>query len=128
MDITDDRGAVTEHLRLAADPADRRNKLMVWLSIAGGVFLVWVVLVFLFTPAIPYHLSQRTSVSARRLSLHIQSTCQAALHHGNRVTILTDGPVFYAAMLEAIRGATRSINMECYIFHPGRMADGSSTR
>ncbi len=96
---------------------------MVWLSIAGGVFLVWVVLVFLFTPAIPYHLSQRTSVMADDFLYTIQSTCQAALHHGNRVTILTDGPVFYEAMLETIRGATRSINMECYIFHPGQMAD-----
>jgi cardiolipin synthase len=26
-------------------------------------------------------------------------------------------------MLDAIRGATRSINMECYIFNPGRIAD-----
>ena len=26
-------------------------------------------------------------------------------------------------MLDAIRGATRSINMECYIFQPGKIAD-----
>ena len=26
-------------------------------------------------------------------------------------------------MLEAIRNATRSVNMECYIFQPGRIAD-----
>ena len=43
---------------------------MVWLSIAGGVFLVWLVLVFLFTPAINYHLSQRTSVARQGLPLH----------------------------------------------------------
>ncbi len=96
---------------------------MLWLAIAGGVFLVWLVLVFLFTPAIPYHLSRRTSVSAHDFLYTIQSTCQAALHHGNRVTILTDGPTFYAAMLEAIRGATRSVNMECYIFHNGRVGE-----
>jgi len=96
---------------------------MFWLAIAGGGFLVWLVLVFLFTPAIDYHLARRTSVRAHDFLYTIQSTCQAALHHGNRVTILTDGPTFYPAMLEAIRGATRSVNMECYIFRDGRIAE-----
>ena len=96
---------------------------MLWLSVAGGVFLVWLVLVFLFTPGINYHLSRRTSVHADDFLYTIQSTCQAALHHGNSVSIYTNGPQFYPAMLEAIRGATRSINMECYIFQPGRVAD-----
>ena len=96
---------------------------MVWLAWAGGAFLVWLILVFLFTPAINYHLSHRTSVHDEDFLYTIQSTCQAALHHGNRVTIFTDGPAFYPAMLEAIRGATRSINMECYIFQHGKVAD-----
>jgi cardiolipin synthase len=87
------------------------------------VFLTWLVLVFLFTPGINYHLIRRTSIQAPDFLYTIQSTCQAALHHGNRVTILTDGPTFYPAMLDAIRGATHSINMECYIFQAGRMAD-----
>jgi cardiolipin synthase len=39
------------------------------------------------------------------------------------VEIFTNGPQFYPAMLDAIRGATKSINMECYIFQPGRTAD-----
>ena len=96
---------------------------MDWLEISGAVFLVWLVLVFLFTPHINYHLSRRTSVHADDFLYTIQSTCQAALHHGNRVTVYTNGPEFYPAMLEAIRSATRSVNMECYIFQPGRMAD-----
>ena len=37
--------------------------------------------------------------------------------------IFTNGERFYPAMLEAIRGATRSINMELYIFQPGVIAD-----
>ena len=96
---------------------------MLWLSLAGGIFLAWVVLVFLFTPGINYHLSRRTSVHADEFLYTIQSTCQAALHHGNKVDILTNGSEFYPAMLEAIRSATRSVNMECYIFQPGRVAD-----
>ena len=95
---------------------------MVWLAWAGGIFLVWLILVFLFTPAIDYHLAQRTSVHHKDFLYTIQSTCQAALHHGNRVTVFTDGPSFYPAMLEAIRGATRSVNMECYIFQHGKVA------
>ena len=96
---------------------------MDWLSIAGALFLLWIVVVFLFTPGINYHLSHRTSVHADDFLYTLQSTCQAALHHGNRVEIHTDGPDFYPAMLEAIRSATRSVNMECYIFQPGQVAD-----
>jgi cardiolipin synthase len=96
---------------------------MDWLEIAGGAFLVWLVLVFLFTPGINYHLARRTSVHADDFLYTLQSTCQAALHHGNRVTIYTNGPEFYPAMLDTIRSATRSINLECYIFQPGKTAD-----
>lgn len=96
---------------------------MLWLSVAGGIFLGWLILVFLFTPGINYHLSRRTSVHADEFLYTIQSTCQAALHHGNKVEILTNGAEFYPAMLEAIRSATRSVIMECYIFQPGRVAD-----
>ena len=96
---------------------------MLWLEIAGAIFLAWIVLVFLFTPHINYHLSRRTSVHADDFLYTIQSTCQAALHHGNKVEILTNGAEFYPAMLDAIRSATRSVNMECYIFQPGRVAN-----
>lgn len=96
---------------------------MDWLSTAGALFLVWLVLVFLFTPGINYHLARRTSVHDDNFLYTLQSTCQAAVHHGNRVEIFTNGSAFYPAMLAAIRSATRSINMECYIFQPGKVAD-----
>ncbi len=96
---------------------------MDWLAVAGGVFLAWLVLVFLFTPGINYHLAHRTSIHAPGFLYTLQSTCQAALHHGNDVRIYTNGRTFYPAMIECIRGARRSVNMECYIFQPGRVAD-----
>ena len=96
---------------------------MEWLTVAGAAFLTWLVLVFLFTPGINYHLSRRTAIHAHDFLYTLQSTCQAALHHRNKVDIFTNGPEFYPAMLDAIRGATRSVNMECYIFQPGRIAD-----
>jgi cardiolipin synthase len=97
--------------------------MMFWLSLAGGLFLAWIILVLLFTPGINYHLSQRTSIHDANFLYTLQSTCQTSLHHGNRVEIFTNGPQFYPAMLDAIRGATKSVNMECYIFQPGRIAD-----
>jgi cardiolipin synthase len=96
---------------------------MDWLSIAGALFLVWLVVVFLFTPGINYHLARRTSVHSDDFLYTLQSTCQAALHHGNRVTVFTNGAEFYPAMLDTIRSATRSVHVECYIFQPGRIAD-----
>jgi cardiolipin synthase len=96
---------------------------MFWLSVAGGIFLTWLVLVFLFTPGISYHLAHRTSIHAPDFMYTLQSTCQAALHHGNHVTVFTNGVAFYPAMLQAISKATRSVNMELYIFQPGRIAD-----
>ena len=96
---------------------------MIWLTVAGLAFIVWLILVSLFTPGINYHLSRRTSVRDDGFLYTIQSTCQAALHHHNRIDILTDGASFYPAMLDAIRAATRSINMEAYIFQPGEIAD-----
>src|SRR5688500_17940131 len=96
---------------------------MDWLSIAGALFLLWLVVVFLFTPGINHHLARRTSVHADDFLYTLQSTCQAALHHGNRVTVFTNGSEFYPAMLDAIRSATRSVHVECYIFQPGRVAD-----
>jgi len=96
---------------------------MFWLSVAGGVFLTWVVLVFLFTPGINYHLAHRTSIHAKEFLYTLQSTCQAALHHGNRVTVFTNGVAFYPAMLETISQATHSVNMELYIFQPGKVAN-----
>ena len=96
---------------------------MDWLAVAGGVFLAWLVLVFLFTPGINYHLAHRTSIHAAGFLYTLQSTCQAALHHGNDVRIYTNGHTFYPAMLECIGSATRSVNMECYIFQPGHIAD-----
>jgi cardiolipin synthase len=96
---------------------------MLWLTIAGAAFLVWLVLVILFTPGINYYLSRRTSVDDDDFLYTIQSTCQTALHHGNRVDIFTNGEQFYPAMLDAIRGARCSINMELYIFQPGKVAN-----
>src|SRR5438132_7762575 len=41
----------------------------------------------------------------------------------NRVDLLRNGDESFASLLEAIRGARESINMELYIFNRGRVAE-----
>jgi len=53
----------------------------------------------------------------------LQEACQARLHTGQRVEVLTNGTQFYPAMLSAIREAHHCINVEAYIFEPGQVAD-----
>ena len=93
-----------------------------FVSLVGLAFLVWFVLVFLFTPRIDYHLTGPLADEAQLLRV-LQEECQARLHAGNCATVLTNGTQFYPAMLAAIREAHHSINVEAYIFEPGEIVD-----
>jgi cardiolipin synthase A/B len=93
-----------------------------FVSLVGLAFLVWFVFVFLFTPRIDYHLTGPVAGEDQLLRM-LQEACQARLHTGQRVEVLTNGTQFYPAMLSAIREAHHSINVEAYIFEPGQVAD-----
>jgi cardiolipin synthase len=93
------------------------------LTMAGFAGLAWVVLVSLFTPAINYHLYAPTAASSPGFVRALTGIGQITAHPHNRIDVLTNGPVFYPAMIEAIRAAEQSVCLECYIFHPGRVAD-----
>ena len=95
---------------------------MIWLALAGALFLIWFVLVLLFTPGIGYHVRTRVPLDAPAFLRTLEATCQATLHDGNHAEVFTNGHAFYPAMLEAIAGAQRSITMECYIFKLGKTA------
>jgi cardiolipin synthase len=92
-----------------------------WTIIAVG-FIVWFTLVLLFTPRIDYHVSTPLRPDGDDFLHVVQSTCQAAIHFGNRVEILTNGAQFYPAMRDAIRAAETSVNLEAYICQPGEAA------
>ncbi len=96
---------------------------MIYVAIIGIAFLVWFVLVVLFTPALNYHVRKRLPVDAADFLHVLQAICEAAVQEGNRVRIFTNGDQFYPAMLDAIRQAERSVNLECYMFKSGRVAD-----
>ena len=96
---------------------------MLWLTIVGGAFLTWVVLAMLFTPHIPYHIEADIDARSDHFIHVLESTCQTRLEAGNGVEIFTNGDRFYPAMLDAIRAATETINMECYIFKKSDIGD-----
>jgi cardiolipin synthase len=94
---------------------------MLYLTIIGGTFVAWLILVVLFTPGIPYHVEASLDPESDHFIHVLESTCHTKLEQGNRIDILTDGTAFYPAMLEAIRCARETINLECYIFKRGEI-------
>jgi cardiolipin synthase len=95
---------------------------MFW-TLLGIAFVVWFVLVLLFTPRIDYHVTLPLRPDSDEFLHVVQSTCQAALWGGNTAAVLTNGPQFYPAMRDAIRAAEASVNLEAYIFSSGEVAD-----
>lgn len=95
---------------------------MLWLTIVGGAFVSWLILVFLFTPHIPFHIEQDLDSTGDQFVHVIESTCHTMLERGNTIEIFTNGTGFYPAMLAAIRNARETINIECYILHRGDTA------
>jgi cardiolipin synthase len=94
----------------------------IW-ALVGILFVAWFVLVAFFTPRIDYRISAPPRLDSDEFLHVLQATCQAAIVPGNRIEILTNGSRFYPSMLEAIRAAQTSINLEAYIFEPGEIAE-----
>ena len=92
-------------------------------TFVGIAFAVWFVLVVFFTPRIDYQVGTPLRPDSDEFLHVIQSTCQTHVHGGNRVEILTNGPAFYPAMLDAIRAARVSVNFEAYMVNRGEVAD-----
>ncbi|MBV8071803.1 MAG: cardiolipin synthase B, partial [Acidobacteriaceae bacterium] len=85
-----------------------------------------LVLVLAFLgPDLPYrikHAPDGDLASDSFLSLLAVLT-DAQVHRGTRIEVLTNGERFYTAQLAAIRAAQRTINLEAYIFHRGKIGD-----
>jgi cardiolipin synthase len=96
---------------------------MLYLTIIGGAFIAWLIFAVLFMPHIPYHIQSAIDARSDHFVHVLESTCQTHLEHGNRVEILTNGDRFYPAMLDVIRHARETVNMECYIFKKGEIGD-----
>jgi len=96
---------------------------MLYLTIIGGAFIAWLIIAVLFTPHVPYHVEAVIDPCSDHFIHVIESTCHTALEAGNRIEIFTNGDAFYPAMLDAIRAANETINLECYIFKKSEIGD-----
>jgi cardiolipin synthase len=95
---------------------------MFW-TLLGIAFVVWFVVVLLFTPRIDYHVTLPLRPDSDEFLHVIASTCQAAVLQGNATAVFTNGSQFYPAMRDAIRSAEASVNLEAYILSSGQVAD-----
>jgi cardiolipin synthase len=91
------------------------------LALIGCVFLIWFLVVALFAPHIPYKLSSRLDCTSTEFADSLRSATLSTVHADSCIEILTNANEFYPAMLDAIRAAQRTINLECYIFRPDRI-------
>ena len=62
--------------------------LITWIGLA---FVIWVVLVALFAPAVPYPLDGQVDATSSDFVTALESICQTRLMPGNRIDILTNG-------------------------------------
>ena len=97
---------------------------MEYLTIIGGAFIAWLILVVAVHAGDP--VPHRGADRRPQRPLHSTFWNRSATPRsrpGNTIEILTNGPQFYPAMLEAIAGARETVNMECYIFKKGMIGD-----
>src|SRR6201996_768359 len=94
-----------------------------WVAVLGVIALVLIaayMLAGIFGPSPDYKISSRDQLPANDsdafLNL-IESLADAIANRTGRFEVLTNGPTFYPAELDAIRSAQHSVNLEAYIFH-----------
>jgi cardiolipin synthase len=83
----------------------------------------WIFLA-LFQPHQQYRVdAPATSLDTPEFRHLIQSVVAAPLREGNKITLFPNGENFYPAMLDAIKNAQQSIDLEAYIFQKGETMD-----
>ncbi len=99
-----------------------------WVAVLGIVALLLVassILGGLIGPTPRYKVTDRNTLSANDSEPFLQvlgALADSAVNRTGTVEVLTNGPAFYPAALEAIRTATQSANIEAYIFQKGAIA------
>ena len=96
--------------------------LLVLGAIALGMQSLLLFLAF-FGPDLPYQVkeAQDAELDSDYLLSLLAALTDAQIHRENTVQVLTNGACFYEAQLQSIRSAQRTINLEAYIFHRGKI-------
>jgi cardiolipin synthase A/B len=87
------------------------------------VLTIFLIFLILFERGLQYHvIAPPDKIDSPNFLRMLGALCDAQVHRGSRMQVFTKGEEFYAAELEAIKGATRSINLEAYVFWRGKVA------
>jgi cardiolipin synthase len=95
------------------------------LALIGLVFFLSSLLGALLGPTPAYELSNRNELPANDSDQFleiVEALTDAQLNRTGDLEVLTNGPSFYPAELDAIRAARQSVNLEAYIFQKGAIA------
>ena len=95
-------------------------------TIGAGAILLYGsrVLIDFFGPALPYSMREDTqdALDSDEFIQFLSLVTDGTIRH-SRITRLKNGAEFYPAELEAIRRAKHAINLECYEFMEGEVAN-----
>ncbi len=89
------------------------------LGVIAVIFLAAFLLSGIFGPTPKYDIANRDELPANDSSkflVLVESMVDAKVNRTGTLEVLKNGPAFYTAELEAIRNASRSVNLEAYIF------------
>lgn len=94
------------------------------LSVAALAWQAFQFLMALFAPVIRYKIErfEVPAIDSEKFLRTLEALTDAQVNHHSSLKVLANGEEFYTAELQAIREATRSINLEAYIFQRGLVA------
>jgi cardiolipin synthase A/B len=94
------------------------------ISIAAITIVAALVFLLLFEPGLPYRVApSRAPLDSREFVNYLSAIANARLFAAGELQVLDNGTAIYAAELDAMRKARRSIHLEVYLFHRGRAGD-----
>jgi cardiolipin synthase len=91
-------------------------------SIIAITLTIIVVLLILFEQGLKYNVTPpKHPLDSDAFVCLVGALSDAQVHKDSRIEVLTNGSAFYEAQLAAIRAATKSVNLEAYIFMKGEI-------
>jgi cardiolipin synthase len=94
-------------------------------AVVAIVAIVILILTGLFAPGLRYGLvvPPEKPVDGQAFLNELEPLVSSKITRNNQIEVIENGENFYAAELDAMRQASRSINIEAYIFHKGQVTD-----
>ena len=86
--------------------------------------MAFVIFVALFDPGLRYKISapRAEQLDSEDFLYMLEALTDAKINHRTALHVLTNGDQFYEAELQVITAATKTINLEAYIFQKGEIA------